>query len=208
MKSYSQFGEDLFLFDIFKKKKVSNGTFIEFGAWDGFYYSNCKLFSDIEWNGFFIEGDTKRFNKLLSNYQSYKNISCVHKFIDEKYTLNKLVEDNKIENLDILSIDIDGKDLLELKRLTLIKPKVIVVEFNITIPFDTEYEDLESGNGSSYLSIKNYCEKKNYELIHVTAANLIFVDNDNILPFSKYMFFLLDCLFCLQCRLAVVINLK
>ena len=46
------------------------------------------------------------------------------------------------------------------------------------IPFDVESEDLEGGNGSSYLSIKNYLENKEYELIFVTTTNLMFIDKN------------------------------
>ena len=61
-----------------------------------------------------------------------------------------MIKENDISEIDILSIDIDGKDLLELKRLNSIKPKVIIIEFNSHIPFDVEREDRFGGN--SYLS--------------------------------------------------------
>ena len=38
-----------------------------------------------------------------------------------------IITEEKITNIDVLSIDIDGKDLTELKRLTLIKPKTIII---------------------------------------------------------------------------------
>ena len=44
MKSYAQFDEDLILLDFFKKKKLNKGFFFEFGAWDGIYLSNCRMF--------------------------------------------------------------------------------------------------------------------------------------------------------------------
>ena len=130
----------------------------------------------MEW--FFHRGDKKRYKSLLSNYKDNKNISCIRKFICSNYNLNDLVEEYKINNLDILSIDIDGRDLTELKKLKSIKPKIIVIEFNMIIPFDVESEDLEGDNGSSYLSIKNYLENKEYELIFVTTTNLMFIDKN------------------------------
>jgi len=136
------------------------------------------LFADNGWNGFFIECDEKRYKSLLSNYKDNKNISCIRKFINSNYNLNDLVEEYKINNLDILSINIDGKDLTELNKLKSIKPIIIVIEFNMTIPFDVEHEDLEGSNSSSYLSIKNYLENKQYELIFVTTGNLIFIDKN------------------------------
>ena len=52
MISFSQFEEDIFIFDLFKKKNINNGLFVEFGAWDGVHLSNCKLLADNGWNGF------------------------------------------------------------------------------------------------------------------------------------------------------------
>lgn len=176
MKSFSQFEEDIFIFDLFKKKNINNGLFVEFGAWDGVHLSNCKLLADNGWNGFFIEAEFNRYKSLLSNYQYKKNIKCINKYINSDYTLDNFITEEKITNIDVLSIDIDGKDLTELKRLTLIKPKTIIIECNFTIPLDTECEDLDGGNGSSYLSIKNFLNNKNYELIFVTYSNLIFID--------------------------------
>ena len=178
MKSFAQNNEDKIVIDLFFKKNIKNGVFIEFGAWDGIHLSNCKLLADHNWSGFFIEGNSLRFEDCKKNYKDNNKIKVLNKFINEKYTLNDLVKENNIDKIDVLSIDIDGKDLIELKRLTLVKPKVIIIEYNSTIPFDVECEDNIGGNGSSYLSINNHLSKNNYELINFTVCNLIFIEKD------------------------------
>ena len=56
------------------------------------------------------------------------------------------------------------------------EPKVIIIEYNGTIPFDTTFEDdTEKNIGSSYLAIDNYAKSKNYELIKATIGNLIYI---------------------------------
>jgi len=178
MKSFAQYNEDKIIIDLFFKKNIKSGVFIEFGAWDGVHLSNCKLLADHNWSGFFIEGNSLRFEECKKNYKDNNKIKVLNKFIDEKYSLNDLIKENNIDRIDVLSIDIDGKDLTELKRLTLVKPKVIIIEYNSTIPFDIECEDNIGGNGSSYLSINNHLFKNNYELINFTASNLIFIEKD------------------------------
>ncbi len=178
MKSFAQNNEDKIVIDLFFKKNIKNGVFIEFGAWDGVHLSNCKLLADHDWSGFFIEGNSLRFEDCKKNYKDNNKIKVLNKFIDEKFTLNDLIKENNIDKIDVLSIDIDGKDLTELKRLTLVKPKVIIIEYNSTIPFDVECEDNIGGNGSSYLSINNHLSKNNYELINFTVCNLIFIEKD------------------------------
>ena len=121
MKSFAQYSEDLILIDIFKKENVESGVFIEFGAWDGVHLSNCKLLADNNWSGFFVEGDFHRFQQCQKNYKDKNKIKVVNKFIDENYTLDDLIKNNNIKKIDLLSIDIDGKDLTVLKKLTLIK---------------------------------------------------------------------------------------
>jgi len=127
---------------------------------------------------FFLEGDFLRFQECQKNYKNNNKIKVLNKFIDESYTLDDLIKDNNIDKIDVLSIDIDGKDLTELKRLKLIKPRVIIIEYNGTIPFDVECEDNVGGDGSSYLSINNHLSKNNYELINFTLSNLIFIEKD------------------------------
>ena len=178
MKSFAQYNEDQIIIDLFLKKNIESGVFVEFGAWDGVHLSNCKLLADNNWSGFFIEGDFLRFQECQKNYKNNNKIKVLNKFIDESYTLDNLIKDNNIDKIDVLSVDIDGKDLTELKRLKLIKPRVIIIEFNGTIPFDVECEDNFGGNGSSYLSINNYLSKNNYELINFTLSNLIFIEKD------------------------------
>ena len=178
MKSFAQFNEDEFIYEIFKKKNINSGIFVEFGAWDGVHFSNCKLLADNNWSGFFIEANKSKFEQCKKNYSNYEKIKTLNKFICNNYTLDQLVLDNNIKNIDVLSIDIDGKDLTELKRLSLIKPKIIIIEWNRFIPFDVECEDTLGGNGSSYLSIRNHLKTKNYQLIEAFPTNLVFIEKD------------------------------
>ena len=61
MKAYAQFGEDLILLDFFNKTQLNKGFFFEFGAWDGIYLSNCRMFYEQGWRGCFVETDKKKF---------------------------------------------------------------------------------------------------------------------------------------------------
>lgn len=188
--SYSQFSEDLFLANIFKQKNINKGFFLEFGAWDGKHLSNCRHLYENGWKGCFIEGNKNRFLDLKKNYIHDNDVILLNIFVDQdRNTLDDILSKNSIYELDLLSIDIDGKDLLSLKTLTRIKPKVIVIEFNQSIPFDVSYEDnTEESIGNSFLAIFNYANKIGYQLIHVTMSNLIFINRD----FNKNFFLEID----------------
>ena len=178
--SYSQFSEDLFIANIFHKKNINKGFFMEFGAWDGKHLSNCRHLYENGWKGCFIEGNKNRFLDLKKNYIHDNNVVLLNVFVDqEDNTLDNILSKNNIVELDLLSIDIDGKDLMSWKTLTKIKPKVVVIEFNQYIPFDVSYEDSTGESiGNSFLAITSYASKIGYQLIHSTMSNLIFVNKD------------------------------
>jgi len=66
-RSYSQYGQDLFLInEIFRLKR--DGIFVEIGAADGVALSNTKMLEDsFGWKGFLIEPNPDEFAKLVSN---------------------------------------------------------------------------------------------------------------------------------------------
>jgi len=178
MKSYSQCGEDLILFDFFTKTKLKKGFFFEFGAWDGIFLSNCRMFYEQGWGGCFIEANKKRFEDLKKNYSNDPKIKLVNELINTtNNNLDNIIKNNKINEIDLLSIDIDGHDLSVWKTLNNLRPKFVVMEYNKLIPFDVEFEDKTNQFvGSSALSIYKYALSKDYELIAATSPNLIFVD--------------------------------
>ena len=176
MRRYSQNDEDIFILDLFKKKDLNNCFFFEFGAWDGIHLSNCRLLFENNWSGCFVEYDKSRFKELQDNYKDSPNIILINDKIDpEKKNINELIKNNNILKIDVLSIDVDGRDLSIWKSLDVLSPNIVIIEFNDTIPFDTIYEDLTNKNiGNSFLAIDNYAKSKDYELIKATRDNLIY----------------------------------
>ncbi len=80
----------------------------------------------------------------------------------------------------MLSIDIDGNDYHVWQAAVDYKPKVVVIEFNPTIPKTVEFiqpRDFQITQGSSLMSINKLAKLKGYELVSTTKANAIFVDS-------------------------------
>ena len=156
MKSYSQHEEDKFILNIFIEKKEENCFFFEFGAWDGIHLSNCRLLYENSWSGCFVELDTKKYKELKNNYKKDQNIITLNEKIDYKLNnINKLILENNIKKIDVMSIDVDGADLLIWKSLNVLEPKVIIIEYNGTIPFDTNFEDNTDRNSISFRTLPN-----------------------------------------------------
>ena len=150
--------------------------FFEFGAWDGIYLSNCRLLYENNWSGCFVEYNKKKFQELQNNYKENENIILINDKIDpDKKNINELIINHKIKKIDVLSIDVDGRDLSIWKSLNVLYPNIVIIEFNDSIPFDTIFEDTTNKNiGSSFPAIDNYAKSKGYELIKATRDNLIY----------------------------------
>lgn len=127
---YSNTGNDGIIEKIFNILKISNGLFVEFGAWDGIVGSNCRKLYEEGWTGIFIEADKDRYNNLVANYKSVSHISCVNSFVDSQNNLfdnivSEYIDDRRI---DFCSIDIDGLDIEVFKTFNRYLPKVICIE--------------------------------------------------------------------------------
>lgn len=173
---YSQFGEDGIIEKIFNIIKPEFNTCIEFGAWDGIHLSNCaNLIKNKKWNGVLIESDESRYLDLKKNY---KESTCINEFVDNKSnSLYNILDKYKLsKNVDLLSIDIDGNDYYILESL-LIRPKLIIIEYNPTIPYWIDvYQTIDNNFGSSPLALKRLAEHKGYKLISATDVNMFFIE--------------------------------
>jgi len=134
---YSQHGEDGIIEEIFKRLGIAKGFFIEFGASDGVWISNTRLLWEQGWSGAMIEADGEWFRKLEANYVGVENVIRIHEtVVDEETAAGGLTFDAIAdryfpdEEIDFLSIDIDGLDYLILKSLKR-RPKVICIEANL-----------------------------------------------------------------------------
>ena len=109
---------------------MRKGFFIEFGAWDGIYLSNCRNLYENGWDGCFIEANREKYIDLVKNYKDTK-IICLNKMVYpnsiEGDTIDILHKEYINIEIDLLSIDIDGRDYEILENMEL-KPKVIIIE--------------------------------------------------------------------------------
>lgn len=64
MQSYSQHGQDRFIYETFFKGRTEPGTFVDVGAYDGMTFSNTLLFERLGWSGICIEPLPTAFEKL------------------------------------------------------------------------------------------------------------------------------------------------
>lgn len=181
----SQRGEDGILEKIFEIIKAGNKWCVEFGAWDGKLNSNTyNLIKNKGWSGVLIEASKTRYSELVQTYKDSPRVICLNKFVtfDGENTIDNILQKTNIpQSFDLISIDIDGNDYHIWDSMHQFQPRIVVIEFNPTIPADTEFiqaKDMNVTQGSSLLSLYNLGKRKGYELVATTQLNGIFVKKE------------------------------
>ena len=182
---YSQQGEDGIISKILEIIPESDNWCVEFGAWDGLFLSNTRsLIESRDANAVLIEADKDRFDMLRNNYKKYSNVTTINDFVgfEEKDSLDSILKGTSIPNdFDLLSIDIDGNDFHVWNAMSVYKPKVVVIEFNPTIPSHINFvqpKDPLVQQGASLRSLVELGREKGYELISVLPCNAFFVKKE------------------------------
>jgi hypothetical protein len=179
----SQYGEDGIIEKVLDVINDRNKWCVEFGCWDGKTLSNTFNLIDKEgYRAVLIEGDEDRYKDLCETYKENKKVIHIHCLVgfEECDCLDSVLRDIQMPiDFDLLSIDVDGNDYHILKAVEDYKPKVVLIEFNPTIPPQVEFvqpRDMAVTQGSGLLSIKKLAKSKGYELVCTTTTNAIFVD--------------------------------
>ena len=182
---HSQYGEDGIIEKIFLVIGESNKQCVEFGAGDGKAMSNTRnLLSNKGWSGVAIEADKNLYVQLVTNYQDNQRVICINKVVnfEGQDTLDNMLRATPMkESFDLLSIDVDGNDYHMWDSIKAYSPRVVVVEFNQTIPPDIEFvqpRNLNVNQGTSLLSLVILGKAKGYELIAATDLNAFFVKKE------------------------------
>lgn len=180
---FSQFGEDGIIkkiFDVLPKQEEY--WCVEFGAWDGKFLSNTyELIENNSWKGILIEGNAKKIPALKQTYRDNNNAVLINKLVSFEgiNTLDNIIKETDIPvDFDLLSIDIDGNDYHIWESVKNYQPKVVVIEFNPSIPSEIEFvqeKNYTLNHGNSLLSLIKLGVLKGYELIGTTYCNGIFV---------------------------------
>ena len=189
MKYYSQFGEDQYIVENLVHPKI--GVFVDVGAGNGIDDSNTMVFEDMGWDGICIEPDSRNFAKCreyrkrslnfcISDVEEDMVFYChkVHpdlsglgknglgynKTIIRTHRLDTILKEQKINRIDVLSIDTEGTelDVMNSFDIEIHQPGIIIIE----------YITLRMVNGA----IRGYFEKlTDYRMVRDHGSNLIYL---------------------------------
>ncbi len=197
-RKYSQNDEDGILLYIFSLINTTNKLCVEICGGDGIQNNTANLIINHGWNGLMFDGDESNIDTARKFYSRNRATSTfppkiVHAWIT-KDNINDLIKNQGIQGeVDLLSLDIDGIDYWLWKAINVIKPRVMVAEFqcicgsgdSITVPykddFTTKYVDgFGIYSGASLAAFEKLSKSKGYRLIGVEKLgfNAFFLRND------------------------------
>jgi hypothetical protein len=186
----SQYGEDGIIEHALMTIGESNRWCVEFGAADGKYLSNTySLINNRGYSAVLIEASRSAL-ELRERYQGRSDIFTFQRFVefDGPNRLDEILATTPIpRDFDILSIDIDGNDYHIWESLRDYRPKIVVIEFNLSIPPEVDFvqaRDMSVKQGSSLAAMARLGLSKGYRLIHATITNGIFVADKYYAKFS------------------------
>ena len=189
-KVYSQNDEDGIIAEIFRRIGSPGRTFVEFGVEDGL--ENNTLYLLLQgWRGLWIDGNEGFVKKIRSRFDEViqsDRLSVTHSFITRD-NINSTIGHFAKGEIDLLSIDIDGNDYHIWEAVEVVRPRVVVIEYNSKFPppisIAPAYVPDRVWQGDDYMgasleAIVRLGKRKGYSLVgcNVTGANAFFVRDD------------------------------
>jgi hypothetical protein len=187
-KVYSQCDEDGIIEEIFKRIGPRSRTFIEFGVETGIECNTVKLLIE-GWKGLWIDGSAAHVAQIrnsLTDFLADGRLRVVESFVTAE-NINSLIEQGGFNGeIDLLSVDIDMNDYWVWKAIEIVKPRVVVIEYNgalrppmsVVVPYDAT----RIWNGSNYFgasleALTRLGREKGYRLVgcSFSGANAFFV---------------------------------
>jgi len=190
---YSQFEEDGILLYIFAAIGAHNKTFVDIGSSDGINSNCANLAINFGWHGLFIDGNKNSINRGRSFYGSHQDTflyppEFIHAFIMQE-NINDIIRESGFTGIiDLVSIDIDGNDYWVWDALSVIEPRVVIVETNIrfglnsiVVPYNKDYSHPRKHpySGASPVAMAKLAERKGYRLVGAInyGFNSIYIKN-------------------------------
>lgn len=177
-KVFSKHGGDGILLYIFSKIGVTSHTFVEMGVEDGRECNTANLSLNFGWKGLLIDANEEWIKSADIFYKEKlgkmsSNVKTAASFITVE-NINQLLLDNGFrDEIDLLSIDIDGNDYWIWKTINAVRPRVVVAEYNdvfglkpITIKYNPGFHyQNDSYFGASLTALTKLAKEKGYILV-------------------------------------------
>jgi len=190
---FSQYDEDGIIQFLINHVEIKNETFVEFGV-EHYEESNTRfLLMNDSWHGMVIDGSEENIGYIKNDRVSRRfDLQAQCSFIT-KDNINELIRNSGFdEDLGLLSVDIDGNDYWVWDAINVVKPRIVVAEYNsvfghdpVSTPYQADFQRTKAHfsnlyYGCSLSALAHLGKKKGYTLVGsgLRGNNAFFLRND------------------------------
>jgi hypothetical protein len=193
-KIFSQFGEDGIIQYLLACVDIQEETFVEIGV-ESYQESNTRFLAlHDNWSGLAIDGGSQHVEFIETSDIGWRtDVTAVQEFLTVD-NINAVFEKYDFTgDIGLLSIDVDGVDYWLLKALTVVRPAILVMEYQsifgplkkLTVPYAADFHLTRAhwSNqyfGASISALTSLAEDRGYSLVGGTSngLNAFFVRDD------------------------------
>lgn len=194
-RAFSQWGEDgIIQFLVEKLAGHIDRSFVEFGVQNYLESNTLFLMMNGNWRGLVLDGEKQYIDGIRARDFGWKfGLRSRCSFVSPE-NINQIFQEEGFDSeLGLLSIDVDGIDWYLWNALTVVRPGIVVIEYNrnfpldrpVTIPYEPRFNRAEkhSSNkyyGASLASLNVLAAEKDYTFVGVEShqRNAFFVRSD------------------------------
>lgn len=159
---------------------------LEVGAGDGFNLSNTHaLWAEQGWQALLIEANSQNFARLSERVCHRPSVLAIEGLITSRgeESLDAITERHGVSaRIGLASIDIDSYDYWVFAYLERLRPSIIVIESNATIPAHVSFVDMEDHPllRASAKALAELGTRKGYRAVACTGPNVILMTEETI----------------------------
>lgn len=193
-RGFSQWGEDGIIDWLMEHLPGIPETFVEFGVED-YRESNTRLLLMLRnWRGLVMDGSADHVMSIKGQDIYWRHdLTAECAFID-KDNINQLIASSGLRgDIGLLSVDIDGNDYWVWEAIEMVRPAVVVCEYNavfgdvhrISVPYNADFQRTRAHHsnlyfGASLPALTHLGERKGYCFVGTNSngCNAFFVRKD------------------------------
>jgi hypothetical protein len=135
MKMPSEFGQDGILLYIFSLIGTTNRKALEICAGDGIECNAANLILNHGFHGLLFDGNAELIERGRAFYAAHPNTRLSPPQLTAAWITAETINDQVAAHgfagdIDLLSLDLDGNDYWIWQALTMVRPRIMVLEFN------------------------------------------------------------------------------
>lgn len=198
---FSEFEEDGHLLYLLTLAGAKSRTVVEISSQDGRVCMATNLLVHHRWRGFLFDGDPVFVEEGRRFFAKHPATRAVPPIMNAEWftrdNVNQVLASAGVpDEVDVLSLDIDGNDLHLWSAMT-VRPRILICEFNnavpselaLTIPYKDDFNfaalpaDQEMFRSASLAAYTAVSKRKGYRFVGMNALgfNAIFL-RDDVLP--------------------------